>query len=559
MTELQHWPEMRPNHVYFLPVGGTGEIGMNLNLYAYNGRFLLIDLGVMFGDETTPGVDIITPDIRALESIRDRIDGLILTHAHEDHLGALRYLWPRLKCPIYCTGFTARVARRKASELSDKDRKALKIHVVNAGDTIELGPFRAEWLHLTHSIPEPNGIVLDVADQRIFHTGDWKLDPDPVIGETYDAKRLEEIASEGIDWVVCDSTNATTPGWSGSESEAAAKLHEVLQNRSGRLAVTCFASNVARVASLGRLAPKIGRRISILGRSMHEMTQAAKIEGYLADFPAVVPASDLGYLPRDEQLILCTGSQGEPRAALSKLATDTHPDLHLEPGDTVVFSSKMIPGNEKSIGRMRNQFAVRNINVLDGESLGIHVSGHPCAEELKWMYQTLGPTHVIPVHGEGRHLKANADIARECGANALDIRNGDLVDLTHAKRAGTVYTGRCALVGNSLIPTTSAVLRERHKVKNGGSLVATVVIDASGKLLAPPALKQVGVVDAANEETTINALLSAMRHAIEALGPVSLKDDSAVEDAAAHALRKAAYRILSLRPIVQVAIARLGS
>ena len=558
MTDVQHWPELDPHSVYFLPVGGTGEIGMNLNLYAYNGRFLLIDLGIMFGDETTPGVDVITPDIRALEPIADRIEALVLTHAHEDHLGALRYLWPKLKCPVYCTGFTARVAQRKLKEMGDKDAKAVKIKRVKAGDRIELGPFRVEWLHLTHSIPEPNGIVLDVADQRIFHTGDWKLDPNPVVGPSYDAKRLEEIAQEGVDWMVCDSTNATTPGWSGSESEAAAKLAEVLAGRTGRLAVTCFASNVARVASLGALAGGLKRRVSILGRSMHEMTQAAKIEGYLPDFPSIVPAGDLGYLPRDEQLILCTGSQGEPRAALSKLASDTHPDLHLEAGDTVVFSSKMIPGNEKSIGRMRNQLAVRDIAVLDGEALGIHVSGHPCVEELKWMYQTVAPRHALPVHGEGRHLKANAEIARACGVNALEIRNGDLVNLSQARVAGKVYTGRCGLVGNSLIPTTSAALRERNKVKVSGSVTATVVVDAAGQLLAPPGIRLLGIVDPAAEEATGASLVNSMVVAIQALGPASSKDDAAVQDAAEHALKKASYRKLGLRPVCQVMVARLG-
>lgn len=557
MSDVQHWPALEPHNLYFLPVGGTGEIGMNLNLYAFGNQFLLVDLGVMFGDETTPGVEVITPDIRALEAIKDRIVGLVLTHGHEDHLGALEYLWPKLRCPIYATSFTARVAQRKIKNLSDKDRKALKMNRVEPGQPIEIGLFRVEWLHLTHSIPEPNGLIIDVADQRVFHTGDWKLDPDPVVGETYDAKRLEEIASEGVDWVVCDSTNATTPGWSGSESEAARALEKVLAGHEGRLAVSCFASNVARVKTLGLLAEKLGRRVSVLGRSMHEMIQAAKIEGYLTGFPNLVPASDLGYLPRSEQLILCTGSQGEPRAALSKLASDTHPDLHLETGDTVVFSSKQIPGNERSIGRMRNQFAVAGIKVIEGESNGIHVSGHPCAEELKWMYQTLMPTHVIPVHGEGRHLTANAQIARDCGANALEIRNGDLVNLSTAQRVAKVFTGRLGLTGNSLIPTTGAVLKQRHKLKQHGSVMATLVIDQKGALVAPPAARVIGLVDSSQEAAVVERIIDRMREALDALGPMSRTDDDAVETALSESIRRYCWRSLNQRPVVQVMIARL--
>lgn len=557
MSDVQHWPALESHCLYFLPVGGTGEIGMNLNLYAFNGQFLLVDLGVMFGDETTPGVEVIMPDIRALEAIKDKIVGLVLTHAHEDHLGALQYLWPKLRCPVYATSFTARVAQRKIKNLKDKDQKALKMHKVQPGTPIDIGVFRVEWLHLTHSIPEPNGLVIDVADQRVFHTGDWKLDPNPVVGESYDAKRLEEIAAEGVDWVVCDSTNATTPGWSGSESEAAKQLEQVLSGHEGRLAVSCFASNVARVKSLGLLAARLGRRVSILGRSMHEMTQAAKIEGYLAGFPNIVPASDLGYLPRSEQLILCTGSQGEPRAALSKLASDTHPDLHLEAGDTVVFSSKEIPGNERPIARMRNQFAVAGVKVIDGESNGIHVSGHPCVEELKWMYQTLSPSHVIPVHGEGRHLKANAQIARECGANALEIRNGDLVNLTRAQTVGKVFSGRLGLTGNSLIPTTGAVLKDRHKLKYHGSVMATVVLDQQGKSLTPPGVRTLGLVDKSQDERVVQDCVQRINEALKALGPMSLKDDDAVQSACEEALRRYCWRALSQRPVVQVMLARL--
>ena len=557
MHDVQHWPDLDPHNLYFLPVGGTGEIGMNLNLYAFGGQFLLVDLGVMFGDETTPGVEVITPDIRALEAIKDRIVGLVLTHAHEDHLGALQYLWPKLRCPVYATSFTARVAQRKIANLNDKDKKALKLNRVQAGQAIEIGLFRVEWLHLTHSIPEPNGLVIDVADQRVFHTGDWKLDPSPVVGDSYDAARLEEIAAEGVDWVVCDSTNATSPGWSGSESEAAKALAQVLAGHEGRLAVSCFASNVARVKSLGLLAEQLGRRVSVLGRSMHEMIQAAKIEGYLAGFPNLVPASDLGYLPRSEQLILCTGSQGEPRAALSKLASDTHPDLHLEAGDTVVFSSKQIPGNERPIARMRNQFAVAGIQVIEGESNGIHVSGHPCIEELKWMYQTLMPTHVIPVHGEGRHLKANANIARGCGSHAVEIRNGDLVNLSTAQTVGKVFTGRLGLTGNSLIPTTGAVLKDRNKLKYHGSVMATLVLDQKGGLLAPPAARVVGLVDKSQEASVVSEIVQRLAGALDALGPLSRQDDAAVQSAAEEAVRRYCWRQLNQRPVAQIMVARI--
>ena len=324
---------------------------MNLNVYQCDGQFLLVDVGITFGDDSTPpGIDVICPDVSALRSVREQIVGIVITHAHEDHVGALHYLWNQLKAPVYCTPFTASVARRKLGEAGLLDQ--VPLHEVLPGSHLQLGCFDLEWVTLTHSIPEPNALVIQTAGRCVFHTGDWKLDPHPLQGDHYDDRRLLALGESGVEFVVGDSTNATVEGWSGSEAECHKALLEVIAKQPNRVAVTCFSSNTARLASLGDVAHETGRRVTVLGRSLFNYLQTAKSTGYLKNFPELVPTEDLDYLPRSEQLILATGSQGEPRAAMARLAKGEHQDLLLEPDDTVVFSSKVIPGNEKKLDRL---------------------------------------------------------------------------------------------------------------------------------------------------------------------------------------------------------------
>jgi ribonuclease J len=483
-----------PGVLHFLPLGGSGEIGMNLNLYGIDGQWLIVDIGITFADDTTPpGIDVICPDISALQSIKESIVGIVITHAHEDHVGGLHYLWRQLKTPVYCTAFTASVARRKLGEAGLLDQ--VPVNEVLPGAFMELGPFGLEWVTLTHSIPEANALVIRAGEQTIFHTGDWKLDPDPVEGAHYDDRRLLELGELGIDCVVGDSTNATVDGWSGSEAECQKGLLEVIGQQTNRVAVTCFSSNTARLSSLGDVAHETGRRISVLGRSLFNYLQTAKATGYLRNFPPLVPTTDLDYLPRSEQLILATGSQGEPRAAMAKLAKGEHPDLLLEPDDTVVFSSKVIPGNEKKLDRLYDLLSNKKIHVITERDAPIHVSGHPCRDELRWLYRALRPSFVIPVHGEDRHMAAHADIAVELGFGASRVKNGDVIALTAdgPKFVACVYAGRLGLSGTSLVPLSDRALSERRVLAVGGMVTVTLVLDKKARLMAAPQVQLIGV------------------------------------------------------------------
>ncbi|MEX0758549.1 MAG: ribonuclease J, partial [Tistlia sp.] len=395
----------------FVPLGGTGEIGMNLNLYGHAGKWLMVDCGVAFGEHDLPGIEVVMPDPDFILERRDDLVGILLTHAHEDHLGALPYIWPELECPVYATPFTAALLRRKLRD----DGVALPAELIEVplSGRLKIGPFEIELVTLTHSIPEPNAVLLHTACGTVFHTGDWKLDDDPLIGETYDAARLQKLAGEDILAMICDSTNALVPGSAGSEGSVREALDRTLGGLSGRIAVACFASNVARLETIITLAVAHGRKVALVGRSMHRIVAAAREAGYLKDLPAVIDAREIGHLPRDRVLLLCTGSQGEPRAALWRIANGDHPDVVLEEGDTVLFSSRVIPGNEKAIFALYNALSRRGVKVLsDREAEGIHVSGHPCRDELTQMYQWVRPRIAIPVHGESRHMAAQAELAR---------------------------------------------------------------------------------------------------------------------------------------------------
>ncbi|SFR42584.1 ribonuclease J [Marinobacter daqiaonensis] len=448
---------MTPDHndLWFLPLGGTGEIGMNLNLYGHDGHWLMVDCGVTFprpgrviADGTVhgrgePPVQMADPTFIA--DRREQLVGLIITHAHEDHIGAVPYLWPLLQCPVYTSRFTAEILRRKLTEADLLHR--VPIHVVDVDERRAIGPFEVQWLALTHSIPDPNALMIRTPAGRIFHSGDWKLDEEPLVGHGYAPGTFKALAAEGVTAMVCDSTNATVPGHSISESALEKGLLVAVDGAPGRVIVACFGSNIARLHTLANVARATGRYMGLLGRSLINMSGAAKAAGVWNADDHLIPPAHLGYLPRAEVLAVATGSQGEPRTALRRMAAGTHPDIELEPGDRVIFSARAIPGNEDAIEALIASLREQGVEVITAEDadLPIHASGHPAQDELRAMYQWVQPDVAIPVHGEAEHMQAHAGLARECGVpKALLGRNGDLfmVRPVPGMRRQVVATGR---------------------------------------------------------------------------------------------------------------------
>jgi ribonuclease J len=452
------------DEVLFLPLGGTGEIGMNLNLYGHDGHWLIVDIGITFGGDAFPDYDVLMADPTFIASRRQRLAGIVLTHAHEDHVGALAYLWKRLKCPVYATPFTAAIARFK---LARAGLGNVPVHELPLGARFEAGPFRVEYIGMTHSIPEPNALLISTPAGAVFHTGDWKLDDRPVVGERYDLRRLRALRREPLLAMVCDSTNAVVPGSTGSEGGLFASLREVVAGAGGRVVVTSFASNVARLVTLARVAAATGRHFGVIGQAMERMLAVARATGcWPDDLPETVDARHLGYLPREEVLAACTGSQGEPRSALWRMAADSHRDILLDPGDTVIFSSKLIPGNERPVRQVQARLRALGVELVTDADAHVHVSGHPAADDLKRLYDWVQPPAVVPTHGTPRHLRANADIALGCHVPRVAvIANGDLCRLgaDGPEVLGQVPVGRLVLAADGgLMPVPSGVLAEMH-------------------------------------------------------------------------------------------------
>ncbi len=426
----------------FLPLGGCGEIGMNFNLYGHDDQWLIVDCGVTFkkraeGDELTASLnnEVYAADPGFISDKKEKIAGMILTHAHEDHLGAVPYLWPRLQCPIYTTAFTAEVLRRKLVQFDLVDK--VPVHTVLSGDTKAIGKFNVEWLALTHSLPEAQALVIRTPAGKVFHTGDWKIDNAPVVGKGFQKQLFKQLAAEKIDAMVCDSTNATVAGWSTSESELYQGLAKAVAQTKGRAIVTCFGSNIARLRQLAKIALEQGRHFGVLGRSLQNMISVARACGYWPAEYKVIDSTHLGYLPANEVLAAATGSQGEPRTALFRLATDDHFDMDLQADDRVIFSSRVIPGNELWVDQLIEKLKLKRVGIVnnDSQDLPIHASGHPCEDELRCLYQWVQPALAIPVHGEERHMRANANIARHAGvARQLTGNNGDLFYLSPTPR-----------------------------------------------------------------------------------------------------------------------------
>ena len=488
---------MPSQDLFFLPLGGSGEIGMNLNLYSYQDQWLMVDLGVTFSKDL--GVEVIMPDPSYIVERRDRLKGLVLTHAHEDHIGAIPYLWDQLQCPIYATPFTATLIRDKLKKAGLAQQA--KVHDIEIGGTVSLDPFEIQFLSLTHSIPEPNALAIRTPAGIVVHTGDWKIDPNPLIGEKVDESGLKALGDEGVLALVCDSTNVFVEESAGSEFTVREKLIEFVgRPHPGRVIIACFASNVARLESCALAAHQAGRKAVLLGRSMIRMDQAARANGYLKDIPTFLTEEDADTIKREETVIICTGSQGEPRAALARLASGDHPHLKLSAGDTVLFSSRMIPGNEEAIRGMQEELIEAGLQVINAEDVDdIHVSGHPGRPDLKKMYEWVRPQILIPVHGEMMHMREQARLGLECGIpHAVVPLNGTLIKLSKENPAivEKVPNGRLALDGTKVVPLFSSQMRDRSRLMTSGVIFVSLSYDMKrGHLRGSPMVTQLGVFE----------------------------------------------------------------
>ena len=553
------------DELVFLPLGGSNEIGMNFNLYGYGPpharKWIVVDVGVTFGDQTTPGVEIILPDPSYIEDYADDIIAIVLTHAHEDHIGAMGWLWPRLRAPIYATPFTAFLLREKM-----RDAGCLKdanITEVPMGGSIDLGPFQVTLVTLTHSIPEPNGLAIRTPLGTILHTGDWKIDPDPILGETTDIDALTALGDEGVLAMVCDSTNVFVDGHAGSEAEVRVAMTSLIKGLKGKVAVACFASNVARMHTVIKAAQMADRRVCLVGRSMHRMAAAAKSVGMFNDIAPFVSDAEAGFFPEDKILYLCTGSQGEARAALFRIADGTHQHVSFGPGDHCIFSSRVIPGNEIPIRNLQNKLSGAGVRLYtERDHPGIHVSGHPCRDELKQMYQWARPQIAVPTHGERRHLLEHLAFAKDLQVpQGVAPRNGDMVRLApgRAEIIDEVPAGRLYVDGGIVTVENGDALRERRHAAFNGVINVSIALSDKGKILSGPQVRGLGLPSDADYtlDDALDDLAIAAEEGLSRLRGDGLEDDDAVEAAISRAVKKAAHRIWKRRPLVETTVLRV--
>ena len=538
----------------FLPLGGTGEIGMNLNLYRYSAggrdRWLAVDCGIGFGGAEFPEVEVMMPDPGFIAGRRDKLVGLVITHAHEDHIGAVAHLWPQLRCPVYATPFAAAVLRRKLGEVGLNSQ--VKLHVVQPGGTIDLAPFALRFVRMSHSIPESQALIIETPCGIVVHTGDWKLDPQPLIGPPSDEAALAAIGEKGVLALVCDSTNAMVEGHSGSEAEVRRNLAALIRGLKGRVAVTCFASNVARMESVALAAREAGRTTALVGRSLRNMDAAARECGYLKGLPPFLTEDDVDDVDDDHLLILVTGSQGEARSALSRIALDTHPRVALGAGDTVIFSSRVIPGNERAIGTVQDNLVRRGVNLMTDADHLVHVSGHPARDELRRLYRLIKPRYAVPVHGEWRHLSAHAALAQEQGVTAFLMEDGDILSLSPGRPeiVDSAPVGRLVLDGSRLVPLKGEVMNARRRMLFNGVVLGSVAVDEAGRLRGEPRISAPGLFDPDDPEAV--RVAAEFANNLEDLPSSLRRDTAAFTEAARAALRKALGRRLQKRPLVDV-------
>lgn len=555
-------PKNHKDDLLFVPLGGSNEIGINVNLYHYKGKWLMVDCGSGFADDYLPGVDMIVADLSFIQQHKKDLVGLVLTHAHEDHLGAVQYLWNTLECPIYATTFTANFLKIRLKEYDFA--KNIKITEVKPAARIDLAPFSLEMISLTHSAPEMQAIMIRTDSGNILHTGDWKFDPDPVVGKRADEKLLKKYGDEGVLALVCDSTNVFNPGTSGSEGELQKSLIDIIAGCPKMVVVTTFASNLARLDTLIYAAKKTGRKVVLTGRSLHRMLMAAQESGYLNDIGTLVDERDIARHKREELLIIATGCQGEPLAATSKMASNNHQTIKLAPKDTVIFSSKIIPGNDKKIFRLFNIFVKLGVEVITERDHFVHVSGHPAIDELKKMYELIRPQICIPVHGEPVHIHEQAKLAKANGIkHTVEVQNGSVVKLDpiDPKIIDTVTNGYLAVDGNYLLPADSSVFRLRRRMRESGIVVASIVVDAHSKLAARPMLSMPGLLDPEEDAQLINIIkndiaevLEIQRNSVKAHIP-----EDQIENVIRSSLRKTLKNEINKSPIIIVNIEKVSS
>ena len=482
------------DELLFCPLGGSGEIGANMNLYAYGKpgehKWIMVDIGVTFADDSLPGIDLIYPDPGFILDKKDDLLGIILTHAHEDHIGAIAHLWPKLKCKIFATPFTAVLIKEKFKEKHIDITKDLKI--IDLNGTIKLDPFKIEYVSMTHSILEPNGLRIETPAGIVLHTGDWKVDPNPLIGGKINIDRLKEIGNEGVLAMVCDSTNIFSVGRSGSEGDVRKSLLEIMARLKKRIIVTSFASNVARMETVFYCAEKLGRKISLVGISMHRIYKVAKQCGYLKNVIEPIDPRDAKNISREKIIYLCTGSQGEPMGAMMRVSSYTHPDVFIEEGDSVIFSSKIIPGNEKKLYKLHNQLVKNGIEVISEENEFVHVSGHPNRDELKDMYEWIKPRSIIPVHGEHRHMIEHINFAREMQVpHPVQVENGDIVKIYPGEKPqifDKAPSGRLYLDGIISVEEDAQSIKDRKNLSSNGYMEVTIMITPKGNIHKRPIL-----------------------------------------------------------------------
>jgi ribonuclease J len=550
---------MAQNELVFAPLGGIGEIGMNLSIYGFGDerrrQWLIVDCGVSFAsEEHLPGVDLILPDIGYLIEERKNIVGLVLTHGHEDHMGALIDLWPRLKVPLFATPFTA--ALFEAKRLSEPGAPEIPIKVVPLGGRLTLGPFTVDFINVAHSIPESNALAIRTPAGTVLHTGDWKIDPTPLLGAPTDAAKLTALGDEGVLALVGDSTNAVREGRSPSESDVAKTLAELIRTAPRRVAVTTFASHVGRLRAVADAARAAEREVVLVGRAMERVAQVARETGYLDGVQDFRSVESYGYLPPDKVLALCTGSQGEPRAALSRIARDEHPEVTLARGDRVIFSSRAIPGNEKAVGEVINGLVTQGIEVITDRTHLVHVSGHPRRDELRDMIGWVRPQILIPAHGEALHLAEHAALARRAGVpHVLVCRNGDLVRLAldGAKIIDKVPSGRLYKDGSLLVNAEERSVAARRRLSFSGVVSVAMAINDKGQLMADPEVELIGVPDNdANGASMLEIARDAVEKAFDALPKPRRRDADAVAESIRRAVRGAIDERWNKKPICHV-------
>lgn len=549
----------KSDELYFVPLGGSEEFGCNLNLYVCNDEFLAIDCGVGFADERFPGIDLLLPDPALLDFYKNNLKGMIITHAHEDHIGAVAYLWERLECPLYATKFTAAVLRRK---LEENGLDGVPIKVIEPDDNVQIGAFDVKFLPVSHSVPESCALFIKTPLGNVVHSGDWNLDPAPVIGFKTEETRFKSVGDAGVLAYIGDSTNAQVDGYSGSESDVAKGLAKEFQECHGKIAVTIFASNIGRLISIAKAAEESGRSVALIGRSLHRMVAAAVDCGYLGDIPDFISEDDIAHIPPENLVMVVTGSQGEHRAALARIARGDHRVVNLNRGDTVIFSSRAIPGNDRNINTVKNNLSAGGVRVVtpDDTKNKIHVSGHPCSAEITTMLQWVRPQCVIPVHGERLQLDAQAELAQSCQVNQVVVpNNGSVIRLApgEPKIVDHVETGTLAVDQRRIIPVTHQSITARRKLQYSGAVHASLVLGYDLKPLGRMKIDTVGLSCERSDDCIINDLEKHIRKILKSLPDDVVLDEDEIAETIRIDLRRYVIDLLGLKPKTTVHVTLL--